>query len=121
MYDWATIYPDGSMLMDGFVPMKWRLLLLTDTYAVVHSPGGCWWDNGGKHYGEASIDVKEIEELRRGNEEGTWRLKFKRLSRGNMTYHPTAKEATRRMAYELATSGDRLAAKIAERNPETRR
>ena len=120
MYDWATIYPDGSMLMDGFVPMKWRLLHLTDTHAVIHSPGGSWWDNGGKHYGEASVDVKEIEELRPGNAPGTWRLKFKRLSKSNLSFHPTPKEATRRTAYALEHDGEAIAARIAKRAAEAR-
>lgn len=114
MYDWATIFPDGSMKMDGFVPLNWRLLQITKTHAVVHSPGSHWSDNGGRHYGESSIEVKEIVELRRGNAPGTWRLKFKRLSQTNLSFHPTVKEATKRAARLLECKGDELARKIEE-------
>lgn len=117
MYDDATIYSDGSIRIDGFVPNKWRLLSLTASHAVIHSPGQNWSDNGGRHYGEATIEVREIKELRPGNGPGEWRLKFKRMG-NHFDFHPSPKEACRRVAHKLATEGEALAERIAERNAE---
>lgn len=113
MMDRATINPDGSMVLHGFVPMKWRLLAIRGNLLFYHSPGGCWWDNGGKHYGAASIDFKEIEEIRPGNVEGSWQVKFKRMGQGG-SFHPTPKEACREAMEELRYKGDQIAQRIAD-------
>lgn len=113
MYDTATIFADGSMRIDGFVPNKWRLLAINGTFAVFHSPGQNWSDNGGQHYGPASIEVKEIEALMPGNEPGTWRLKFKRLGRG-ISFHPQPTHACKDAMNELSYRGDQLMAWIAK-------
>lgn len=111
MYDTATIYPDGSIRIDGFVPNKWRLMALSSRFAVIHSPGQNWSDNGGQHYGQASIEVKEIRRLTRGNEPGTWRLEFKRMGMA-ISFHPQPGAASRDVATMLAQEGDRLVERI---------
>jgi hypothetical protein len=33
---------------------KVRLVMQGDRYAIFRWPGGPWWDNGGRHYGQVS-------------------------------------------------------------------
>lgn len=119
MFDTGTIRPDGTMHFDGFEPTKWRLLAISPTTIVVHSPGGTWYDNGGGHYGRASIQTYPLAELRRGNEEGFWRVKIGSRHQGYRTdpisFHPTPKEACREAALKLRNHGDELSAKIERR------
>lgn len=118
MYDTATIYPDGSIRIDGFVPNKWRLMALTSRLAVIHSPGQNWSDNGGQHYGQASIEVKEIRRLTRGNAPGTWRLEFKRIGM-DVSFHPQPGSAVKDVVAMLADHGDELAARIEDYRKES--
>lgn len=113
MYESGTIYADGRIRFDGLVPNKWRLLKLTKDFLIFHSPGQNWSDNGGQHYGAASIHVVEIVELRHGNNEGCWRFRTKRLGR-QAQWHPTPSEACRNASAELELRGDDLIAWIDE-------
>lgn len=117
MYDTATIYPDGSLRIDGYVPNKWRLMGLNERFAVIHSPGQNWSDNGGQHYGSASIEVKEIRRLTRGNAPGTWRLEFVRLGL-SISFHPQPGATSKDVAAMLEYQGDELAERIAKRLEE---
>lgn len=112
--DSGTIYADGSLSLDGCVPMKWRCLALTDRLLVYHSPGGTWYDNGGRNYGPATIEVREIEELRPGNTEGSWRFRLKRIGAG-ASFHPTPREACRKIANELQRRAPNIATRIDRR------
>jgi hypothetical protein len=118
MFDWGTIYADGTAKFDGFVPNKWRIMAINETFLVIHSPGANWSDNGGQHYGAADISVKEIEKLMPGNEPGTWRVKLKRMSRG-VTFHPTPSVAAKSVAAKLEYEGVDLAARIEARRAES--
>ena len=86
---------------------------LTEDFLIFHIPGQNWSDNGGQHYGAASIHVVEIIELRRGNVEGQWRFRTKRLGR-SAQFHPTPSEACRNAVVVLADRGDDLAKRIEE-------
>lgn len=112
----ATIYPDGRMLLDGFVPEKWRLLAISSSQIVIHSPGGHWWDNGGRHYGEARIEVYEMISIERGNEEGTWRVRFKSSRTSGISFHPTPKRACLEAVHELVHRGDKLIEEVKRRS-----
>lgn len=111
----ATIFPDGSLRLDGYVPQKWRLLAISDKKIVIHSPGGHWWDNGGRHYGEARIEVYDLIGLARGNEEGTWRAEFTGAQTGGISFHPTPKRACLEAVAELVHRGDKLVEHIGRR------
>lgn len=114
----GTIYSDGRILFDGFVPMNWRLLYLSDRLLVHHAPGGTWYDNGGRHYGGASIEIDEIEDLRLGNEPGTWRFTLKMGAiDGSVraSFHPTPKTACFTAADELERHGAEIAERIRKR------
>lgn len=113
MYESGTIYADGRIRFDGLVPNKWRLLKLTKDFLIFHSPGQNWSDNGGQHYGAASMHVVEIMELKPGNAEGTWRFRAKRLGR-HAQWHPQPAEACRNAAAELADRGEDIARWIDE-------
>lgn len=114
MYTTGTIRPDGSVSLDGFVPMKWRLLALTPHYIVIHSPGGTWWDNGGAHYGRASIEVQRIARLTPGNEEGSWRFEVERGA-PTASFHPTPARAVEDVIFKLRRDRERIARQIEER------
>lgn len=118
MYETATIYPDGSIRIDGYVPNKWRVMAINDRIIVIHSPGQNWSDNGGQHYGSAHIEIKEIQKLSRGNAPGTWRLEFKRMGLG-LSFHPQPGSAVKDIAAMLADRGDQLCERIAERQKPT--
>lgn len=115
MYESGTIFPDGRISFDGLVPNKWRLLKLTKDFLVFHSPGQNWSDNGGQHYGSASIHVVEVVELRRGNKEGCWRFRTKRMG-PSAQFHPTPAEACRNAAAELTDRGEDLMKWIDEKH-----
>ena len=116
--DTGTIYPDGRISLDGCVPQKWRLLAINGSLLVYHSPGSAWYDNSGRNYGPASIEVKEIEDLRRGNEPGTWRFRLKRLGAG-IHFHSTPKTACLGAVHDLEVHGDRLAEAIRRKQSTT--
>lgn len=117
MFDWGTIYADGSAKFDGFVPNKWRIMAINSNFIVIHSPGANWSDNGGQHYGAADISVKEVERLMPGNEPGTWRVKLKRMGKG-ITFHPTPSSAVKDVAAILQYEGADLAARINAKGEE---
>lgn len=111
----GTIYADGSILLDGYVPMKWRLLALTENFLVYHSPGGHWSDNGGRRYGPASVEVETLKDLRPGNQEGTWR--FALANRGpKVSFHPTPSEAVRQVVNKLPERAPRIIKALREQN-----
>lgn len=110
----ATINADGSMVLHGYERMNWRLLYIRGDLLVFHSPGGHWSDNGGRHYGEARIEIKQIKSLRRGNEEGSWHVEFVRGARFGGSFHPTPKEACRKAVTELQYRGDAMALEVEE-------
>lgn len=112
MMDSATINPDGTMVLHGYERQRWRLLYIRGDMLVFHSPGGHWTDNGGRHYGAAHIEIKQITELRRGNVEGSWQVKFKRAARFGGSFHPTPKEACREAMRELQWQGDKMAERV---------
>lgn len=117
MYESGTIAPDGKISFDGLVPNKWRLLALTRDHLIFHAPGQKWSDNGGQHYGAATIEVVEIVELRRDNREGYWRFRTKRMGH-RASFHPTPSEACRNAAAMLLDRGDDLARRIEEKQRE---
>jgi len=119
MYESGTIYPDGRIRFDGLVPNKWRLLELTKDFLIFHSPGQNWSDNGGQHYGAASVHVGEIEELRGGNYEGCCQFKTKRRGR-SAQWHPQPSEACRNAVAMLSHRGDDLAKWIEEQQRENK-
>lgn len=112
--DSATIYADGRMSLDGCVPNDWRVMGINANFIVYHSPGSSWSANGFKSYGPASIEVREVEDLRPGNEPGTWRVKMKRLGR-SIHFHPTPKVAAHAVSRELPHDAPRIMGTLAKR------
>lgn len=109
--DSGTINPDGSVVMHGCVPTKTRLVAINARLIAIHHPGGSYWDNGGENYVSAWVEVKELEDLRRGNEPGTWVFRLKRTGHG-LSYHPTVKKAAENAARRLKNDGDALVQRI---------
>lgn len=109
----GTIYPDGRIVLHGFSPEKTRLVFISDRWIGIHHPGGSWSDNGGRHYGEACIDIYPLERLQRGNEEGTWL--FEAGWRGGLSFHPVISRATKKAVGALLDDGDRFIERMAER------
>ena len=60
----VTINDDGTLRWHGVDAGKTKVLAMNvkKKLIVIHSAGGYWWDNGGKHYGAAKINVHEYEE-----------------------------------------------------------
>jgi hypothetical protein len=111
----GTIYEDGSISLDGYAAEKRRLLALTDHLMAYHCPGGYWSDNGGRHYGPATVEVGTLEDLRAGNKKGTWRFTLK-LFGPSLSFHPQPSEACRLIANKLPTVGPVIASRIKDRN-----
>ena len=59
----VTINDDGTVRWHGVDAGKTTVLGLNEQKRLIalHTAGGYWYDNGGKHYGEAKVCVHEFE------------------------------------------------------------
>lgn len=59
-----TINDDGTVRWHGVSTGKTTVLAMNKEKKLItlHSAGSFWWDNGGKHYGGAKVNVHEYEE-----------------------------------------------------------
>ena len=59
-----TINDDGTVRWHGVDAGKTTVLAMNcdKKLIVLHTAGSYWWDNGGRHYGEAKVAVHEYEE-----------------------------------------------------------
>lgn len=108
MMETGTIRADGRVFFDGCVDEGARLLAVNDAFIVVHHPGGTYYDNGGRNYVSARVEIAEIEDLRRGNAAGSWRFRTKRIGR-RIQYHPTIGQAVHKAMGDLRLRGERIA------------
>lgn len=113
----GTISNEGHVQLDGYEPMKARLLAISSTLIVYHVPGSRYWTNGGENYGPALVEVRGLSSLKRSNEAAGW--SFVLADDGPMiSFHPTQSRACFDAAQDLRTHGDRYAELLAKRNPE---
>lgn len=75
-----------------------------------------WFDNGGRNYGAASIEVYKLHKLQRGNAEGSWHFY---VSGTQISFHPTPKKACRQAVADLHRKGDQIAERIAAKKKGT--
>jgi hypothetical protein len=116
----GTIYPDGRVSLDGYVPNKTRLVAINSHLMVIHHPGQNWSDNGGRHYGPANYSVETIESLERGNEEGTWRFRIAPLT-PSISFPTLPSSAVPDAMLDLRLYGDRYVEAIQKRISENRK
>lgn len=59
-----TINDDGTVTWHGVDADKTTVLAMNRDKRLIalHTAGGYWWDNGGKHYGPAKVCVHEYED-----------------------------------------------------------
>lgn len=98
----GVIFPDGRVQWIGYEPMGASLIGVRLNAQVpsitVHFRGGSYWDNGGKHYCPAHIDVHAISDFRRGADRDTFKFTVGMLL---AEFHPTVKVAAREAMEEL--------------------
>ena len=63
------INDDGTVTWQGVDASKTTVMAISykEKLITLHIAGGCWWDNGGRHYGEAKVSVHNFEYAARPN------------------------------------------------------
>jgi hypothetical protein len=58
-----TINDDGTVTWRGVDAGKTTVMAISykKNLITLHIAGGYWWDNGGRHYGEAKVAVHQFE------------------------------------------------------------
>lgn len=66
----VTINDDGTVRWHGVDAGKTTVLAMNTKrkFITLHTAGGYWYDNGGKHYGGAKVCVHEYTETSRPRE-----------------------------------------------------
>lgn len=112
----GTIYEDGRVVLHGCTPEKTRLVAITSTMIAIHHPSGTYWDNGGENYVRSWIEVEELEELKPGNEPGSWVFRTKRMSPYTMSFHPVVSRAAEDAMFKLERDGARISQHLHKKN-----
>jgi len=107
----GIIRADGTIQYDGFTPMKARVVDINERFIAIHFAGDVYWDNGGKHYVAARIEVLPIQRLKPGEKEGTWRFKLGG-GRTAAVFHAKPGEACHQATGKLRTNGVSLSNEI---------
>ncbi len=95
----GIIFPDGSVRLLGCTPEKTRLVGLNRGMIAIHHPGGTYWDNSGRNYVSAWIEVEVLEDLKPGREPETWHYRSKRGH--SISFHPTPSRAVENATFNL--------------------
>ena len=99
--DKGTIKPNGDIVMHGCVPSKTVLVGITPSFIAIKHPGGVYYDNGGRQYCAAWVQVSELESLKKINAAGDIVFTIKRTG-NSISFHPQQKPATQDAMRNLA-------------------